>query len=183
MEIEQYKKLFLKASESSQQTLPTVSPLPNTTLEFLEFKFKTLGIRVFDTPGIPNPKQIYNYFESQTDAKLLVVTKKISPISVKLEAGLCLFLGGLVRIDMVSGFPLNAIFFGSQNVSLHVTKIEKGNEVFIKNYGKILKPVLRENFQDVKFRSRRIRLNLKGQKGISSEDLEIMGLGWMSFVD
>ncbi len=42
-----------------------------------------------------------------------MISKKISPISVKLESGLCLFLGGLVRIDMISGFPVNVIFFGS----------------------------------------------------------------------
>lgn len=71
--------------------------------------------------------------------------------------------------------------FISPHISLHVTKIEKANEVFIKHYGKIIVPVFDKDFSKVKFVKNEIEIDYN-QDGIGIQDLEISGLGWMSFV-
>jgi len=37
------------------QELLTVSPLPGTTMDFIKVEDVHMGIKVYDTPGIPQP--------------------------------------------------------------------------------------------------------------------------------
>jgi len=37
---------------------------------------------------------------------------------------------------------INVIFFASQNLTVHITKSQKANELYLSQYGKLLIPVL-----------------------------------------
>jgi ribosome biogenesis GTPase A len=61
----------------------------------------SLDVTLYDTPGLPHPRQLTSLFNNPIDARLLVHTKEISPRVVRLESELTLFLGALLRIDLL----------------------------------------------------------------------------------
>lgn len=46
------------------QELLTVSPLPGTTMDFIQVEdVHLMGVRVFDTPGVPQAKQVSSHID------------------------------------------------------------------------------------------------------------------------
>lgn len=159
----------------------TVSSIPGTTLDMIPVKISKIGITLYDTPGIPNRHSISSLFASPTEAALLVHRKRISPRAVLLRSDITLFLGGLARLDFGEGDAFHATLFLAPNIAIHSTMQYKANEVFIKQYGKILIPVLDRDFRKIRFE--KYEFNLKFEpNGVCTHDLEISGLGWISFV-
>lgn len=68
----------------------------------------------------------------------------------------------------------------SSNISIHITKTYKANEVFIKQYNDILVPVIHPDFTQVIFKRHVIDISFD-ENGKCSFDLDIFGLGWISF--
>ena len=79
----------------------TTSFLPGTTLDFVKVRNSGLELWVHDTPGVPNPKQLYQHFSNLNDVKAVVNTGVFNPQVVMLENQTTLFLGGVARIDHV----------------------------------------------------------------------------------
>ncbi|KAL4451087.1 hypothetical protein ABPG74_021409 [Tetrahymena malaccensis] len=165
--------------EEDDQEL-TTSSIPGTTVSFVKSRNKKLNVNIYDTPGIPNPHQLYHYFSNPNDAKIIVVDKKIKPQVFSINKDLSVFFGGLARIDQVQGIDINVAAFMSSHVAVHLTKTYKANEVFIKQYNNILVPVLNPDFTQIIFQRHVIDISFD-QKGRCNYDLEIFGLGWLSF--
>ena len=53
----------------------TVSPLPNTTVDFIKIPNTKLRINLYDTPGIPNFDMLTHYFDDPNHSKMLVINK------------------------------------------------------------------------------------------------------------
>ncbi|EGR27157.1 hypothetical protein IMG5_200970 [Ichthyophthirius multifiliis] len=81
----------------------TVSSIPGTTVSFIKCKNKNLGTNIYDTPGIPNIRQMTYYFENKNHVKTIVVDREIKPKKIHFGPDLTLFIGGLVRIDHLEG--------------------------------------------------------------------------------
>ncbi|KRX03978.1 P-loop containing nucleoside triphosphate hydrolase [Pseudocohnilembus persalinus] len=160
----------------------TVSSIPNTTLDIIRIHNEALKIEMYDTPGIPNFQMLSSQFESVNDSKMLVINKTIQPKTFLIKENLTLFIGGLMRIDFASGLEqgINIVFFGSNHIGGHITKTEKANQVYIKQYGQILSPVLKKDPSKIKFQKHQIKISFN-HKGVGNQDLEVFGLGWFSF--
>lgn len=175
------RKLLSGADNDPEaETELTTSSIPGTTVAFIKCRNNRLNIDMYDTPGIPNTHQICHYFENKNDAKTIVIDRKITPKPVTLSQSLSLFLGGLARLDLVNGLDVNMALFMSPHISIHVTKTYKANEVFIKQYNSILLPVLHPDFTQIVFKQHVIDLTFD-EKGRCDQDLEVSGLGWISF--
>lgn len=74
-------------------TQATESPLPNTTVDFIKIANPELNIALYDTPGIPNFDMLSYQFDNPNHAKMLVINKKITTKTLRLNEGLSLYLG------------------------------------------------------------------------------------------
>lgn len=179
-----YQNPFTQDKNEEDQL--TVSPMPNTTLKTHEIENLPSRFRFFDTPGIPNEITMGNLMgRLLRENNSLVIKKKIKPERIDLSSDKTIFLGGLMRID----FPYKAEnwitefvchFYCSYDVSLHKTQIEKANEVYLKHYGELLKPVFDENIKNIVFKKNEIKLTFSNN-GECEQILEIYGLGWIRF--
>lgn len=89
------------------QELLTVSPVPGTTMDFIQVDDLKVGLKVYDTPGIPNPHQVISYIEDYQDAIQTLNNQKIISYSFSVKSGYCLWLGALARLDFLSGTRKN----------------------------------------------------------------------------
>lgn len=164
----------------------TTSPTPNTTLEVLEVENFPLNYKLYDTPGIPN-ELILGPLMSKLikEHPELVIRKQIKAERVILKPENALFLGGLFRLD----FPLQKSedsegvlihIYTSYQLSIHRTLILKANEVFYKQYGKLLSPVFEQDPKRLIYKKHTIELKF-GENGEGESNLEFPGLGWLRF--
>ena len=91
-----------------------------------------------DTPGAINKQQLINLL-TQKELKLVLATKALKPRTVILKPGQTLFLGGLARLDYVSG-RVSAFFtvFASGQLPLHTTQTAKADRLYVKHAGEEL---------------------------------------------
>lgn len=162
------------------------SQLPNTTLKTLLREIPGLKYHFYDTPGIPNEAILGSEMsELLRRNKNLVIAKKIKPERVDLQPGSVLFIGGLARLDFPQGqlpeiSKVVAHLYCAYEIALHRTAAEKANEVYLKQYGKLLKPVFSEDVHKVAFKRHEVELRFS-QIGEGLDFVEIHGLGWLRF--
>jgi ribosome biogenesis GTPase A len=77
----------------------TVSRVPGTTLDFLKIKLPN-GITVIDTPGLINPGQLTTKLNN-AELKKVIPTKRVNHVSLRLEEGRCVLIGGLAKVELV----------------------------------------------------------------------------------
>lgn len=80
----------------------TASLMPSTTLSINRVEIPRLGFRVYDTPGVMSPQQPYNVLHSLEALKIASKFSKNSLVKVPVKKGESLWLGGLIRIDILS---------------------------------------------------------------------------------
>ena len=83
--------------------LLTASPLPGTTMDFIEVKDLKYGLKIYDTPGIPNKSQTLSYIDDYQDLVQSINNKKIKPVSLNVKSGYSIWLGALARLDFLNG--------------------------------------------------------------------------------
>ncbi len=89
----------MKTSGRKKVPLITVSNLPGTTLDFLRIKMPN-GITVIDTPGLINKGHLTSKLTTD-ELKQVLPNKNITPVTLRLEAGKCVLMGGFAKIDVV----------------------------------------------------------------------------------
>jgi len=106
----------------------TTSHLPGTTLGFV--KTAQLGGRhaLYDTPGLVLPNQLTTRLTAD-ELAAVVPKRRGQPVSLRLEEGRSLLLGGLARLDLVAGRPFLFTAYLSDAVTLHPTATAKAAEV------------------------------------------------------
>jgi len=158
----------------------TESSIPGTTLEFTRIKNFHLDFTVYDTPGIPNPAQITTYME---DPKAIIKTipkKQLKPFTFVVRPGESVWLGGLVRIDLLTGKDLLFTYFLSQDVSVHRVSTQNATDSYERLAGKKLVPCYWADGEGdwSKFEQYQLSVENRSRK-FSGSDLAISGLGWI----
>ncbi|XP_065098112.1 nitric oxide-associated protein 1 [Paramisgurnus dabryanus] len=92
----------------------------------------------YDTPGIMKERDVLNLLNDQ-EVKLVVPTQAITSRTFILKPGMVLFLGALARIDYLEG--KNSCWLtvvASSRVPVHITSLDKADEIYQKHAGNIL---------------------------------------------
>ena len=84
---------------SDENPLATVSSLPGTTLNFLRIKMPN-GVTIIDTPGLLNKDQLTSKLTTE-ELKQVIPHNKIRPVTLRLEEGKCILLGGLAKVELI----------------------------------------------------------------------------------
>lgn len=153
-------------------TLITTSHFPGTTLDRIEIPLDK-GSSIIDTPGIINEHQLVHYIDKQ-DFKVITPKKEIKPTVYQLNPEQTLYVGGLVRIDFISGKRTGFVTHFSNNLNIHRTKLENADHLWETHAGTLLTPVIKDGTQ-LRPLKRHV-FNLKEEK----VDLVISGLGFVT---
>ncbi len=168
-----------KKDPSKAAGMVTTSPLPGTTLNFIEVD---LGDKVslYDTPGLILPHQITTLLSTE-ELKAVIPQKRINHVTLRLKEGKSVLLGGLVRLDMVEGRPFLFTFYVSNDVKLHQTSTDRADEFLDKHIGELVfPPYTPERRAELgAWVPRDFEIEGTGWK-TSAIDIVISGLGWIS---
>ncbi|CAI2386276.1 unnamed protein product [Moneuplotes crassus] len=175
----QFKERGMNKDNRLMQDLLTVSPIPGTTMDFIEVADLKYGLKIYDTPGVPNPGQVISRIEDYQDAIQALNNQKIMSLSYEVKSGYSVWLGALARIDFLSGERKNFTFFVSPHVTIHRTPFDKADSVYESQAGLLLRPTYTSVPEETEFVSHDIDLKLESgsQAGF---DIAISGLGWVS---
>lgn len=128
---------LLKNYTDVKEEVITVSSTAGTTLDFIKIPFGDFD--VIDTPGLINDEQITHYISAKT-LKAVTPKKEIKPKGYQLDPGQTLFIGGLARIDIISGSKSSMIVYVSEFLNIHRTKLENADNLYETNLHKVLSP-------------------------------------------
>lgn len=101
---------------------------------------------LIDTPGIQSPTQLTNFLTPE-EIKMTIPLKKIKPFTLqKFKPGYSLFIGGLVRIDILSGqvsatsrlvkAVCSATFYGNKAIPMRIIRTTSAEASYEKNLAK-----------------------------------------------
>jgi ribosome biogenesis GTPase A len=168
-----------KYSRKEKEPAITVSNLPGTTLNFLKMKLVN-NIYMIDTPGLINKGHLTSKL-TPAELREVIPSKPINAVTFRLEAGQAVLLGGLARLEITEGRPFFFTFFISNEIKLHVTKIEKVDQFIEKHMGELIYPPhSMERVQTLEpFESYPFKIDGIGWNE-SSTDIVIPGLGWVA---
>lgn len=122
-----------------KQRKVTVSSVPGTTLSLIRLPIGE-NAWLFDTPGIFSETQIIKYL-SEEELKKITPQKRLRPVVERISPGRTIFIGGLARMDYVSGpDAMFFTFFTSNELYLHKTQTTKADEVYESKRGSMLSP-------------------------------------------
>ncbi len=165
--------------EGDDKSNLTASPLPGTTIGITKIESMKMGVKLFDTPGIPNKNSINFLMDSCLDIVATTIRKKITPFTCSIKQGYSIWLGAVARIDFLNGEDKYLSFFFSQHVTIHRTPLLNAEELFHKHSGTLLRPCLTKNLDELKLV--RHVFNLKCDLfSLLNFDIVISGLGWFS---
>ncbi|MER2173986.1 MAG: ribosome biogenesis GTPase YqeH [Carnobacterium sp.] len=159
-------------STAGVQDLITTSQFPGTTLDRIEIPLDD-GKNLIDTPGIIHRHQMAHVLGDK-DLKLIAPKKEIKPIVYQLNEGQTLFFGGVARFDYLKGARHSFTCFVSNDLHIHRTKLEKADELYQKQVGKLLQPP-REDEVDGFPELVRFEFSVK-----EKADIVFAGLGWVT---
>ncbi|ARJ13874.1 ribosome biogenesis GTPase YqeH [Staphylococcus lugdunensis] len=156
-----------------EKDVVTTSRFPGTTLDMIDIPLDETSF-MYDTPGIIQEHQM-THLVTEKELKTIIPKKEIKQRVYQLNESQTLFLGGLARIDYVSGGKRPLICFFSNDLNIHRTKTEKANELWKNQLGNLLTPpnnVSNFNLKDIKA----VRL----ETGKEKRDIMISGLGFIT---
>ena len=177
-ESEDHERTLFKDHRLIQEML-TSSPLPGTTMDFIEVKDIKFGLNIYDTPGVPNSAQVSSHVHHYEDTVQTLCIKKINSVWLNIKSGYSIWLGALARLDFLNGDRKDFSFFVSPHVTIHKTPLEKAQQIYDNHAGELLRPTYDIKPQDVKFVSHNISLKWNGWDK-ANYDISICGLGWIS---
>jgi len=157
----------------------TESPAPGTTLDLVTVEQFKIGYRVIDTPGIPNMNQVSAHIKDYEDLTTVVQSKVMRSFSMNVRQGYSVWLGGLARVDILSGSDKYFTFFMPQDVTIHRTPFERAEEVYANRAGTLLRPTYNDKPNEVEFERHSVQLHCNDFE-YSCYDVSIDGLGWFS---
>ena len=161
------------------QELLTVSPIPGTTMDFIEVKDLKIGLKIFDTPGVPNPAQVTSRIEDYQDAIQTLNNQKIISHSYNIKSGYWIWLGALARLDFLSGERKDFTICVSPHVTIHKTPLEKAKKIYDDHAGELIRPTYTAKPEETEFVHHDITLKWDTWEK-ANYDIAISGLGWVS---
>lgn len=167
---------FIQRSEGISDII-TTSYFPGTTLDFIHIPLDETHALV-DTPGIINEEQLSHYVAKQ-DLKKITPKKEVKSRNYQLNEAQSIFIGGFIRMDFVSGPKQSFVFYCSNELPLHRTKLENADKLMAEQLGDLLKPPSKETIEQLPtFKAHTFNLN----KNVKT-DIVISGLGWITVQD
>jgi len=151
----------------------TVSRYPGTTLDAVRIPLRD-GMQLVDTPGIVYSHRLAEVVPRRALSAILP-EKPFRPLTYQLNEGQTLFFGGLVRFDFVAGERQSFTAYVSPALRVHRTKLERADELFAAQRGKLLVPPAEEDLglmPPLERHELRIRPN-------QFRDVFVSGLGWI----
>ncbi|MBM7633789.1 ribosome biogenesis GTPase YqeH [Geomicrobium sediminis] len=165
---------IIRAFDGDEDQLITTSIYPGTTLAFIDLPLDD-GSKMYDTPGIINPNQMYRSIP-QKEMKLLQPKREIKPIVFQLKEEQTLFIGSLARFDFVSGEANHFVCYFPEKFTPHRTKLSQADDLYARHKGEtILSPPSKESLEEVP--------PLKAETftiAHDKTDIVIPGLGWVT---
>ena len=146
----------------------TASKYPGTTLDFHSIDHR--GYHFIDTPGIEIEKTMLLYVDEK-DLKTVLPLKPIKPKVYQLKDDQSFAVGGLARLDILEADKASAVFYVSNELPLHRSKLEKADEQWQKHYGELYQPVASES-EFVTYHTKKDE-----EEAI---DVVVHGLGWFT---
>ncbi|WP_414049854.1 ribosome biogenesis GTPase YqeH [Macrococcus animalis] len=166
--------LINKLIETSvgEKNVITTSHFPGTTLDLIDIPLDDTSF-MYDTPGIIQTHQMTHYV-SDNELKIIMPKDEIKPRNFQLNEGQTLFLGGLVRIDYMTGGRRSLNCFVSNVLNIHRTKQVNAEDLWRRQIGELLTPPGTKNFDFDNVR--KTTLSIKEDK----QDIIISGLGFIT---
>jgi 30S ribosome assembly GTPase len=169
----------MEKGEKKEESHLTASPLPGTTIGITKVESMKFGIKLFDTPGIPNRGSINYIMNNYTDIISSTITNKIQPFTASVKQGYSVWIGAIARIDFLNGEDKYLSFFFSHHVTIHRTPLLNAEDIFHKHAGTLLRPAITTDINELKLV--RHVFNLKCDIfSLLNFDIAISGLGWFS---
>lgn len=158
-----------------------VSALPGTTIQPLVMKYQQGNIRLIDTPGLLVPGSFTERLTLEDLQDVVPQTNAAQRVTLHMEEGRSVFLGGLARLDMVEGRPFQFTLFRSENLKIHQARTEKAMASAERLVGHTLTPPKSmQRFRDsLPWVPHRFELEGAGW-GEACADVVFHGLGWVS---
>jgi hypothetical protein len=110
--------------------------------------------------------------------------RRIEPVTFRLEAGKCVLIGGLARIEVVGDSkPFLFTFFVANDIKLHPTDVSRADDFVRKHAGGMLTPPLapgEERMEQIgEFTEHVTEIEGAGWKEAAA-DITFTGLGWVA---
>ena len=161
---------IVKKYTDARNDIITTSNIPGTTLDFIEIIYEDTYL--VDTPGILNKKQIYNYLPDEL-RKMITPKKEIKPVVYQLNPKQTIFIGGFAIMDFVCGESSSFVFYFSEGLILHRTKLENKERMRKRIVDEIIQKL---DIEHQSFDKRSFAIKNDGKK----YDIVIAGLGFFS---
>lgn len=145
----------------------TMSRYPGTTLDFNEIDID--GQTYIDTPGLENESSILMRVDEK-DLRTIIPSGRIRPTVYQLRLDQSFAIGGLARIDLFGCDHASAVFYISDALKIHRSKVSAADTLWKKHYNELFVPVA----DTPEFRTFSIH------KDMDKMDIVIDGLGWVS---
>ena len=145
----------------------TTSRYPGTTLKIN--RIKKGDITYIDTPGI-EIENSYLMNVKEEDLKVIVPNTAIKPKVYQLKGDQSFALGGLARIDLINCDKASAVFYLSEAMPIHRSKVDKADSNWENHYKELYVPVAVND----KWHTQEMT------KEDKKMDVAILGLGWLS---
>src|SRR5699024_8229328 len=124
--------------------------------------------------GIVNKQQIEHYV-SNKDLKIITPKKEVKARVYQLNSNQSLFFGGLARVDFIKGDKTSFICYFSYELSIHRTKLEKADDLYVNHLGEMLTPPDEDTMDRLpKLTENSFRIEDDGKT-----DIVFPGLGWV----
>src|SRR5699024_2155310 len=151
----------------------TTSYFPGTTLGSIEIPLDD-GSNIIDTPGSIQHGNLTHFLYGR-ELKQVIPRREVKPKIYQLNDKQTVFVDGVARFDYVQGDGKQPfVFYVSNELQLHRTKLENADEFYEKQVGKILNP-------PTEFTAQNVPTLKKHQFAISEpSDVVVSGLGWVS---
>lgn len=154
----------------------TTSYFPGTTLGRIEIPLDD-GSNLIDTPGIIQRSNLTHYLPIR-ELKQVIPRREIKPIVYQLNERQSVFVDGLARFDYLKGSGKQPfVFYTSNDLQLHRTKLENADELYERQLGKMLAPpsdFTKDDFPPLK----RHQFTVE-----QPSDIVVSGLGWVTIQD
>ena len=159
------------ATESDD--LITTSYFPGTTLGMIEIPLED-GSHLIDTPGIIQRTNLTHYLKGR-ELKAIIPRREVKPAVYQIKAEQTIFIDGLARFDYREGDGKKSfIFYVSNELQLHRTKLENADELYERQLGRLLNPPNEYSVKDFpKLKEHQFTIN-------EPKDLVVSGLGWLA---
>ncbi|KDP21886.1 hypothetical protein JCGZ_03254 [Jatropha curcas] len=161
----------------------TEASIPGTTLGILRIGgILSAKAKMYDTPGLLHP-YLMSMRLTRDEQKMVEIRKELQPRTYRMKIGQAVHVGGLLRLDLneASVQTIYVTVWTSPNVSLHLGKIEKADDLWRNQVGvRLQPPVGKDRASELgEWEGREIKVTGTSWD-MNSIDIAVAGLGWLS---